>query len=88
MQCHKEYTWKKRINSTRIGYFSKHTKKTVEDVELLEENEDYSKISGQSSPPKISGSVQDIQGYTEHEYTELANENEEGINKGESIMDM
>ena len=73
------------------GYFSKHTKKTVkpqEDVELLEENENDSAIPGHSSPPIISGNVQVIRGYTEKEYNELANENEEGINKGDSIMDI
>ena len=82
-------------------YFSKHTKKTAEpqekvellkenedeEVELLEENGDDSTIPGQSSPPKIFGNVQDIRGYTENEYSELANEDEEGINKGESILD-
>ena len=83
-------------------HFSKHTKKTVEpqeeiellkenedeEVELLEENQDDSTIPGQSSPPKIFGNVQDIPGYTENEYSELANEDEEAINKGESILNM
>ena len=83
-------------------YFSKHTKKTAEpqeevellkkiedeEVELLEENEDDSTAPRQSSPPKISGNVQDMRGYNENEYNELATEDEEGINKGESIRDM
>ena len=83
-------------------YFLKHTKKTAEpqeevellkenedeEVELLEENEDDGTIPGQSSPPKIFYNVQDIRGYTENEYSELANEDEEGINKCESILDM
>ena len=83
-------------------YFSKHTKKTPEyqeevellkenedeEVELLEENEDDSTIPGQSSPPKRFGNVQDIRGYTENEFSELANEDEERINEGESILDM
>ena len=87
-------------NSIGLGdYFSKHTKKTAEpqeevgllkenedeEVELLEENEDDSTIPGQSSSPKIFGNVHNIRGYTENEYSELANEDEEGINKGESI---
>ena len=90
-------------NCIGLGYyFSKHTKTTAEsqeevellkdkkddEVELLEENVDDSIILGQSSSPKISGNVQEIRGYTENEYNELANEDEEGINKGESTMDM
>ena len=83
-------------------YFSKHTKKTAEPqeevelltenedekVELLEENEDDSSAPRQSSPWKISGNVQDMWGYTENEYSELTTADEEGTNKGESIMDM
>ena len=83
-------------------YVFKHTKKAAalqeevellrenedEKVELLEGNEDDSAIPGQSSPPNMLGNVQDIQGYTENEYSELANEDEEGINKGKSILDM
>ena len=83
-------------------HFSKYTKKTAEpqkevellkekgdeEVELLEENEDSSTAPRQSSLPKISGNVQDMRGYTENEYNELDTEDEEGINKGESIMDM
>lgn len=56
-------------------YFSKHTKTTAEsqeevellkekkddEVELLEENVDDSIIPGQSSSPKISGNVQEIE---------------------------
>ena len=57
-------------------------------MELLEEHEDDSTAPRHSSPPKISGNVQDIRGCTENEYTELATEDEEGINKGESIMDI
>ena len=83
-------------------YFSKHTKKTAEpqeevellkenkdeEVELLEENEDDSTAPRQSSLSKISVNAQDMRGYTENEYNELATEDEEGINKGKSIMDM
>ena len=81
-----------RIYCVCLGdYFSKHTKKTVtpqKKVELLEENEDDSKIPGQSSPPKTFGSVHDIRGYTKNECNKLADENKEGIKKDESIMDM
>lgn len=42
----------------------------------------------QSLPSRISGNVQDIRGDAENECNELANENEKGINNGESIMDM
>ena len=59
-----------------------------EKVELLEENEDDSSAPRQSSPRKISGNVQDMWGYTENEYNELTTADEEGTNKGESIMDM
>ena len=37
---------------------------------------------------QIFGNVQDMQGYTENEYSELATEDEGGINKGECIIDM
>ena len=80
------FVLKRRQNfKKRQNYFLKNED---EEVELLEENEDDSTVLGQSSPTKISGNVQDMRGYTENEYYELANEDEEGINKGESIMDM
>ena len=53
------------------GYFSEHTKKTVapqDELELM--NKANSTIPRQSSPPKISGNVQDIRGYTENKCNE------------------
>ena len=36
----------------------------------------------------FSRHVQDIRDYTENKYNELANEDEQGINKGEIIIDI